>query len=68
MWALRTLLIVVFLACTACGTTGVTLEETEPDPVLVDEAGTATTVGAVAQKPPTTKAIEGAVPQAVARS
>jgi hypothetical protein len=34
MWTLRALLTAVCLACAACGTTGGSLEEAEPDPVL----------------------------------
>jgi hypothetical protein len=61
---MRTLLVVALLACTACGTTGGALDETEPDPVLVDDESTA--AATAADTPSATKAFDTAVPQPVA--
>jgi hypothetical protein len=67
-WITRTLLIAVFLACTACGTTGGGLEESEPDPVLIEDDVDVVPEAAPAESAATSRQVEGEVPPAVAKS
>jgi hypothetical protein len=67
-WIPRTLLIIAFLACTACGTTGGGLEEYEPDPVLIEDDVEVDPETASAESTATIKQVEGEVPPAVAKS
>jgi len=67
-WISRTLLIVAFLACTACGTTGGGLEESEPDPVLIENDVDVVPEAAPAESAATSGQAEGEAPPAVAKS
>ena len=67
-WISRTLLIVAFLACTACGTTGGGLEESEPDPVLIENDVDVVPEAAPAESAATSGQVEGEAPPAVAKS
>jgi hypothetical protein len=66
-WIYRTLLIVAFLACTACGTTGGGLEESEPDPVLIEDDVDVVPETAPAESAAATRQVEGQMPPAVAK-
>lgn len=69
MWVLRALLLIAFLACTACSTTGGSVDESEPDPVLVPGDDGVVIVPDVAAHPPApNKNVEGEVPPAVAKT